>query len=174
MLRWFCVLAHLVAEAGAARRDARIRFLKAQVEILRSKLGGNQVIPNPDDRARLLAIGQELNHDVAGVIGIATLQTYCRGVTELRRGRRRQRVDRPKVIRSACEPVTRLAKESSGWGYRRIIGELRKQRLCIGGSVRPFRTREVRSVPRPLWVAAMCGRRRPSGRSPPRPTEESP
>ena len=40
MLRWFYVLAHLLIEAGAARRDARIRFLKAQVEILRRKLGG--------------------------------------------------------------------------------------------------------------------------------------
>jgi hypothetical protein len=28
MLRWFYVLAHLLIEAGAARRDARIRFLK--------------------------------------------------------------------------------------------------------------------------------------------------
>ena len=49
MLRWFYVLAHLIVEAGAARRDARIRFLKAQVEILRRKLGGNRVIPSPDD-----------------------------------------------------------------------------------------------------------------------------
>ena len=87
MLRWFYVLAHLLVEAGAARRDARIRFLKAQVEILRRKLGGNRVIPSPDDRARLLAIGQELNHDVADVIGIVTPQTYCRCVEELRTGR---------------------------------------------------------------------------------------
>jgi hypothetical protein len=33
MLRWFYVLAHLLVEAGAARRGARIRFLKAQVEL---------------------------------------------------------------------------------------------------------------------------------------------
>ena len=60
MLRWFRVLAHLMVETGASRRDARIRFLRAQVEILRRKLGGNGVIPSPHDRARLLAIGQEL------------------------------------------------------------------------------------------------------------------
>ena len=62
MLHWFYVAVHLLAEAGAARRDARIRFLKAKVDILRRKLGGNRVIPSPDDRARLLAIGQELDH----------------------------------------------------------------------------------------------------------------
>ena len=54
MLRWLFVALHLLVEAGAARRDARIRFLKAQIEILRRKLGGNRVIPSPDDRARLL------------------------------------------------------------------------------------------------------------------------
>jgi putative transposase len=134
MLRWFYVLAHLLIEAGAARRDARIRFLKAQVEILRRKLGGNRVIPSPDDRARLLAIGQELNHNVADVIGIVTPQTYSRWVEELRTGRKPKRVGRPKIVRNLRELVVRLAKDNSGWGYRRIIGELRKLRLRIGRS----------------------------------------
>ena len=134
MLRWFYVLAHLLVEAGAARRDARIRFLKAQVEILRRKLGGNRVIPSPDDRARLLAIGQELNHNVADVIGIVTPQTYSRWLEELRTGRKPKRVGRPKIVRNLRELVVRLAKENGGWGYRRIIGELRKLRLRIGRS----------------------------------------
>lgn len=134
MLRWFYVLAHLLVEAGAARRDARIRFLKAQVEILRRKLGGNRVIRSPDDRARLLAIGQELNHDVADVIGIVTPQTYSRWVEELRTGRKPKRVGRPKIARNLRELVVRLAKDNCNWGYRRIIGELRKLRLRIGRS----------------------------------------
>ena len=111
MLRWFYVALHLLVEAGAARRDARIRFLKAQVEILRRKLGGNRVIPGPDDRARLLAIGQELDHNVADVIGIVTPRTYCRWVTELWEGRRRKRVGRPKIARNIRELVIRLARE---------------------------------------------------------------
>ena len=134
MLRWFYVALHLLVEAGAARRDARIRFLKAQVEIRRRKLGSNRVIPSPDDRARLLAIGQELEHNVADVIGIVTPQTYCRWVTELREGRQPKRVGRPKIARNLRELVVRLAKENAGWGYRRIIGELRKLRLRIGRS----------------------------------------
>jgi putative transposase len=134
MLRWLYVAVHLLAEAGAARRDARIRFLKAQVEILRRKLGGNRVIPSPDDRARLLAIGQELDHNVADVIGIVTPRTYCRWVTELREGQRPKRVGRPKIARNLRELVIRLAKENSGWGYRRIVGELRKLRVRLGRS----------------------------------------
>jgi putative transposase len=131
MLRLFYVAFHLLIEAGAARRDARIRFLKAQVEILRRKLRGNRAIPSPDDRARLLAIGQELDHNVADVIGIVTPQTYCRWVEELREGRKPRRVGRPKTARNLRELVVRLAKENAGWGYRRIIGELRKLRLRI-------------------------------------------
>jgi putative transposase len=134
MLRWFYVVAHLLVEAGAARRDARIRFLKAQVEILRRKLGGNRVIPSPDDRARLLAIGQELGHNVADVIGIVTPQTYCRWLEELRTGQKPKRVGRPKIVRNLRELVIRLAKDNASWGYRRIIGELRKLRLRIGRS----------------------------------------
>jgi putative transposase len=134
MLRWLYVAVHLLAEAGAARRDARIRFLKAQVEILRRKLGGNRVIPSPDDRARLLAIGQELDHNVADVIGIVTPRTYCRWVTELREGRRAKHVGRPRVSRNLRELVIRLAKENASWGYRRIIGELRKLRLPVSRS----------------------------------------
>jgi putative transposase len=134
MLRWFYVAMHLLMEASAARRDARIRFLKAEVEILRRKLGGNRVIPSPGDRARLLAIGQELGHKVADIIGIVTPRTYSRWVDELREGRPAKRVGRPKIARNIRDLVTRLARENCGWGYRRIIGELRKLRLRVGRS----------------------------------------
>ena len=69
MRRWLYLALHLLVEAGAARRDVLIRLLKAQVEILSRKLGGNRVIPSPDDRASPLAVGQELNHDVCDATG---------------------------------------------------------------------------------------------------------
>jgi putative transposase len=134
MLRWFYVALHLLVEASSARRDARIRFLKTEVEIFRRKLGGNRVIPSPDDRARLLAIGRELNHNFADIIGIVTPKTYSRWVMVMREGRRPKRVGRPKIARNVRELVIRLAKEKAGWGYRRIVGELRKLRLCLGRS----------------------------------------
>jgi putative transposase len=134
MLRWFYVIRHLLVEAFAARRDARVRFLKTEVEILRRKLGGNRVIPSPEDRARLLSIGRELNHHVADIIGIVTPKTYSRWVMELREGRRPRRVGRPKIVRNMREIVIRLAKDTASWGYRRIVGELRKLRLQLGRS----------------------------------------
>jgi len=134
MRRWFYILTHLLSEATAARRDARVRFLKAQIEILRRKLGGNRVIPSPADRARLLSLGLELNHNVSDVIGIVTPQTYARWVIEQREGRKTGRVGRPKIARSVRAVVQRLANENAGWGYRRIIGELKKLRLWVGRS----------------------------------------
>ncbi len=124
MIRWFYILPHLILEANAARRDARVRFLKAQVEILRRKLGGNRVIPSAEDRIRLLALGAELNHHVADVIGIVTPQTYSRWVIEQREGRKLGRVGRPRITRNVKALVRRLARENVGWGYRRIVGEL--------------------------------------------------
>jgi len=134
MLQWLFVAFHLLAEASIARRDVRVRFLMAQIEILRRKLGGNRVIPSPDDRARLLAIGQELDHNVAGIIGIVAPQTYSRWVTELREGRKAKRVGRPKIAQNLRDIVVRLARANDNWGYRRIVGELRKLRLRLGRS----------------------------------------
>jgi putative transposase len=134
MFRWLYVLLHLLQEAASARRDARIRFLKAQVEILRRKLGGNRVIPSPDERLRLLAIGAELKHSVADLIGIVTPQTYSRWVFEQREGRKPKPIGRPKIARNLCKLVKRLARENAGWGYRRILGERRKLRLRVGRS----------------------------------------
>jgi putative transposase len=134
MPSWLFALLHLLVEAWSARRDARVRFLMAQVTILRRKLGGNWVVPSSDDRAWLLAIGAELDHRVSDVIGIVTPQTYCRWVMEQREGRRARKAGRPKVARNACELIKRLARENTGWGYRRIIGELHKLRVHVGRS----------------------------------------
>jgi putative transposase len=143
MLRCLFVAAHLLIEASTARRDARVRFLQAQVEILRRKLGGNRVVPRPDDRTRLLTIGREFNHDVADVIGIVTPRTYARWVRDQRHGRNVKPVGQPKVSRNVRETVVRLAHENASWGFRRIVGELHKLRLHVGrSSVRRILTDE--------------------------------
>ena len=59
MSRWLHALLLLVLEAQSARRDARVRFLMAQIDILRRKHGGNRVVPSPEDRTHLLSLGQE-------------------------------------------------------------------------------------------------------------------
>jgi hypothetical protein len=76
MSRWLYVVLHLVSEGHVARRGARLRFPAAPIEIHRRKLCGSRVILSPDDRARLLAIGQKLNHDDGDATGIVTPQMH--------------------------------------------------------------------------------------------------
>ena len=50
----------LLRERWSARRDAQVRFLKLQLEIVRSRLPGNRVIPDPVERKRLMETGAEM------------------------------------------------------------------------------------------------------------------
>jgi len=116
------------------RRDARVRFLQAQVAILRRKLGGNRVVLSPADRAELLRIGSELGHEVKDGLNIVTPQTYRRWLREREQGRPARSVGRPRLGTNVRELVRRLARENLGWGYRRILGELQKLYIPIGRS----------------------------------------
>ena len=52
--RWMMVVFWMLTEAWSPRRDARIRFLQAQGELLRQRLPGNRVILTPEERNHLL------------------------------------------------------------------------------------------------------------------------
>jgi putative transposase len=134
MQRWVFVLLHLLFEGFQARRDARIRFLTAQLEVLRRKVDRSRIIVRPDDRANLLRIGAELGHDVRSILGIVTHQTYRRWLRELKDGRRPRAVGRPRISTIRRRLIIRFARENIGWGYRRILGELHKLHLPVGRS----------------------------------------
>ena len=61
-----CLMASLtlLKERRSARREAHVRFLKLQIEILRLRLPGNRVIPDPVERCRLLKAGEKVGHAV--------------------------------------------------------------------------------------------------------------
>ena len=60
--RWLMALLALLTEAWSARRDAHIRFLKLQVEMLQSRLLGDRAILDPVERRRLMKVGAEMRH----------------------------------------------------------------------------------------------------------------
>ncbi|MFH1419922.1 MAG: hypothetical protein ABII12_16740 [Planctomycetota bacterium] len=134
MTRLFCVLLHLLREGFQARRQAQIRFLQAQVAMLRRKLDRNRVILSPADRAHLLRIGGELGHDVKDILEIVTHQTYRRWIREQQRGRETRCVGRPRISAVRRRLILRFARENLTRGYRRIVGELTKLRLAVSRS----------------------------------------
>ncbi len=71
--RWLNALLVVLHEAWSARRDAQIRFLKLQVEILQSRLPGNRIIPDPLERRQLMKIGAEIGHAVEHTLDIISI-----------------------------------------------------------------------------------------------------
>ncbi len=126
MPAWLYPLLYLLIESYSSRRDAQVRFLKAQNQMLRSRLAGNRIILTPQERGRLLNLGERLGHRVEHVICIVTLKTYRRWVREQREGKQPGRVGRPRLRQDIRDAIVRFAKENARWGYRRIVGELLK------------------------------------------------
>lgn len=75
---WWVALIVLLRERWSGRRDVHIRFLKCQIEILRSRLPGNRVVPTPAERNRLLRLGAELGHAVEHALAIVHIDERLR------------------------------------------------------------------------------------------------
>ena len=125
-------LVMLLFESWSSRRDAKIRLLKLQVELLRERIPGDRVILAPEERHRLMKIGAELGHRVYDLMEIVTVKTYQRWRREQAQGKVPGHVGRPrKVTASLRALILRLAKENKSWGARRIVGELKKLALPV-------------------------------------------
>jgi putative transposase len=103
----------------------QIEFLKAENEMLRKRVPKKRIWVKPDERERLLKLGLALGPDLKHLITIVTYDAF-------RRWRRaacgfvaRGPKGRPKKPAEIRELVVKIARET-GWGYTRILGELRK------------------------------------------------
>lgn len=121
--------------AGSSRDDLRrqVQYLKAENEILRSKIAG-PVRVTAAERARLVRLGKPLGKAIRSLVSIVRPATFLKWVREAgRKPKRKRSVNRPGRPRTPGDIrtiVLRIAKET-GFGYTRILGELKK--LGIGG-----------------------------------------
>ena len=127
----FQTILWMLVQFFAPRHNTQIRFLKAQVAILRKRVSKDRIIPSPAEKAELLRLGAEFGHDVGPVLEIVKPATYRRWVNQARQGRHPKRSGRPPLGREIRDLVVRIGSENLLWGYRRIVGEMRKLGYAI-------------------------------------------
>src|SRR5690606_5640100 len=122
----FHPLLALIASATDRELAKYVEFLKEENKILRSRIPG-QVHTKPAERERLLQLGRNLGRAIEELITLVSPSTFYRWLREDKAGPKRKKNPKggqrkPKEIR---ELMIQIA-QSSGFGYTRIIGELRK------------------------------------------------
>ncbi len=96
--------------------------------MLRKRVPKKRIFLKPDERTRLLKLGQALGPAVRFVITIVDYSTFRRWVRKADGNEPVKKTGRPRIKVIIREFVVRLAKET-GWGYSRILGELKKLRV---------------------------------------------
>jgi putative transposase len=116
----------LIASATDRELAKYVEYLKAENKILRARIPG-QIHTRPAERERLLKLGKVLGRAIEELMTIVSPATFYRWVRDDQKSKPRtanpkggQR--KPREIR---ELVIEIAR-TTGFGYTRIIGELRK------------------------------------------------
>src|SRR5690606_36510350 len=102
-----------------------IEFLKAENQILRSRLAKQQLRLQPSERKVLLKLGAAIGSKVKHLITIVRYDTYLQWKRDAKRQVPAKRMGRPKTSEELREVIIKIARET-GWGYTRIMGELKK------------------------------------------------
>jgi putative transposase len=121
----------MLASLGKSELARQVQYLKAENEILRAKLPKRMTV-TPTERRRLLRLGRKIGPALEHLITIVTYRTFLRWSAGDKAGRTSGKRGRPRTDEEIREIIIRLAEEN-GWGYTRILGELKKlgiRRVC--------------------------------------------
>jgi len=131
------------------RHNAQVQFLREQIRILRSRIPSERIIVSPVERAELMRLGALLDHEVKDLIHVVKPETYRRWRQERARGKEPKFVGRPAISVEIRALVKRLATENVRWGYRRIVGELKKlgHDLCASTAKEILKDAEIPPTP---------------------------
>lgn len=108
------------------RHNVQVQFLEAQIRILRERVKAERIILSPTERAELLRLGSELEHQVGELLHVVKPDTYRRWRQDQKQGKVPKGVGRPPLAKEIQDLIVRFATENAQWGYRRIVGELKK------------------------------------------------
>jgi putative transposase len=127
MKRFLHPLLLLLARATEKELVQMVEYLRTENRVLRGKLPG-QIDVTPAERAKLLKLSLRLGSKLKDVITIVHPRTFARWLREKRSGVKRRKRGRPRKPEDICQLIVGMAKDT-GWGYRRILGKLKKLRL---------------------------------------------
>lgn len=122
----------LAAQWFRPRYNAKLQLLEVQIRILRSRIDATRIVPTPAEKAELLRIGESIEHDIADVMHVVLPSTYRKWVRQRRKGYRFVPSGRPRIPDAARRLVLRFAGENLRWGFRRLVGELKKLGIRMG------------------------------------------
>ena len=149
MERLFFPVLSLVLQWFRPRYNAQLQILEAQIRILRSRIDSSRIVPTPQEKAELLRLGASIGHDVSEVMHVVQPETYRRWVRQSRRGVVFKPSGRPRTPMATVNLVLRMADENLRWGYRRIVGELKKLgiRVCSTTVRRILKDSDIHPAP---------------------------
>ena len=133
MANWFSPLLFLMASSSEEDLRRQNGFLKAENEMLRRRVPKKHIFLDDDERERLIKLGAAIGPRVTKLITVVHPRTYQRWLQKKREGKKpAKKMGRTKTLESVRDLVIRIAKDT-GWGYGRIVGELKKLRIqCVG------------------------------------------
>ena len=120
----FHPLLALIASASDKELAKYVQYLKEENKILRARIPG-QIHTRPTERERLLKFGKPLGRAIEELITIVNPKTFYRWTREGDAKRTTNPKGGQRKPRELRELVLRIAT-TTGFGYTRIIGELRK------------------------------------------------
>ena len=129
MQSWFSPLLFLLASSSDEELRHQLEFLKAENEMLRKRVPKKRIFLDNGEKERLLNLGEAIGPRILKLITIVHPRTYQRWQQMKRLGLTpAKKMGRTRTPLPVKELVLRIARET-GWGYGRIVGELRKLRI---------------------------------------------
>jgi putative transposase len=113
------------------RFNARMQFLEAQIRMLRSRVDASRIVPTPRERTELLRFGAAMDHEIEVLMHVVVPETYKKWLRQKRGGHTPKVSGRPRTPFATRALILRLARENFQWGFRRIVGELKKLGIRI-------------------------------------------
>ncbi len=128
--RMFQVFEKLFEAKYRGRYNAQLQMQAYQIQMLESRIDADRIYTTPKERADLIRLGSELEHDVDDVLLVVKPDTY-RGWLRRKESSKAKKPGRPGTPQATVNLVMRIAVENLTWGYEKIQGELLKLGIRI-------------------------------------------